>query len=139
VSQLRDRGALTDGSLDDNYVSFVASILRSVRFGATDAHGRANMVQFALLQELGAVTRDSTNGTYWVHLDRMPEAVRTVAELILTLQGDGDYDGAGRLLAEKGVVSPALRADLDRLSRAGIPVDVVFEHQGAGPSAGTAK
>jgi hypothetical protein len=58
----------------------------------------------------------------------MPEAVRTVAEQILILQGDGDYEGAGGLLAAKGIVSPALRADLDRLSAAGIPVDVVFEH-----------
>ena len=129
VSQLRERGALTDGSMDDNYVSFVASILRSVRFGAGDAHGRANMVQFARFQELGAVTRDSTSGTYRVHLDRMPEAVRTVAEQILILQGDGDYEGADGLLAAKGVVSPALRADLDRLSAAGIPVDVVFEQR----------
>jgi hypothetical protein len=129
VSQLRDRGALTDGSMDDNYVSFVASILRSVRFGAGDAHGRANMVQFALLQELGAVARDSASGTYRVHLDRMPGAVRTVAERILTLQGDGDYEGGGRLLAERGIVSPALKTDLDRLSAAGIPVDVVFERR----------
>jgi hypothetical protein len=127
VSQLRARGALTDGTMDDNYVSFVASILRSVRFGAGDAHGRANMVQFARFQELGAVTRDSVTGTYRVNLDRMPEAVATVAEQILTLQGDGDYDGAGRLLAEKGVVSQVLQGDLDRLSRAGIPVDLVFE------------
>lgn len=132
VSQLRERGALSEGTMEDNYVSFVASILRSVRFGATDAHGRANMVQFALFQELGAVTRDSASGTYRVHLDRMPEAVRTVAQRLLTLQGDGDYEGAGRLLAEKGPVSPALKADLDRLSRAGIPVDVVFEQRGSG-------
>jgi len=139
VSQLRDRGALTDGSLEDNYVSFVASILRSVRFGATDAHGRANMVQFALFQELGAVTRDSASGTYRVHLDRMPDAVRSLAERILTLQGDGDYDAAGRLLAEKGTVSPTLAADLERLSRAGIPVDVVFEQRGSGLPTVTAK
>ncbi|MBI2615260.1 MAG: Zn-dependent hydrolase [Gemmatimonadetes bacterium] len=132
VSQLRDRGALTGGSLEDNYVSFVASILRSVRFGATDAHGRANMVQFALFQELGALTRDSASGTYRVHLDRMPEAVHTVAERILTLQGEGDYEGAGRLLAEEGIVSPVLKADLNRLSAAGIPVDLVFEQRGAG-------
>lgn len=132
VSQLRERGALTDGSMEDNYVSFVASILRSVRFGTTDAHGRANMVQFALFQELGAVTRDSASGTYRVNLERMPDAVRTVAERILTLQGDGDYEGAGHLLVGKGIVSAVLRADLDRLSAAGIPVDVVFEQRGSG-------
>ena len=139
VSQLRERGALTDGAMADNYVSFVASILRSVRFGATDAHGRANMVQFSLLQELGAVTRDSASGTYRVNLERMPDAVRAVAERILTLQGDGDYEGAGHLLVGKGIVSAVLRADLDRLSAAGIPVDVVFEQQGPGLPTATVK
>jgi hypothetical protein len=132
VSQLRERGALAEGTLEQNYVTFVASILRSVRFGAADAHGRANMVQFNLLQELGAVVRDSATGTYRVRLDRMPEAVRTIAQRILTLQGDGDYQGAGRLLAERGVVPGVLRADLGRLETAGIPVDVVFERPGSG-------
>lgn len=132
VSQLRERGALAEGTLEQNYVTFVASILRSVRFGAADAHGRANMVQFNLLQELGAVARDSATGTYRVQLDRMPQAVRAIAQRILTLQGDGDYQGAGRLLAERAVVPPALRADLGRLEAAGIPVDVAFERPGSG-------
>jgi hypothetical protein len=62
----------------------------------------------------------------------MPEAVRAIAQRILTLQGDGDYQGAGRLLAERGVVPPVLRADVSRLETAGIPVDVVFERPGSG-------
>jgi hypothetical protein len=132
VGQLRERRALSDGAMDDNYVTFVASILRSVRFGASDAHGKANMVQFNLFQDLGAVTRDSVTGTYRVHLDRMGEAVRAVAERILTLQGEGDYEGVGRLLGEKGVINPVVRADLDRVRAAGIPVDVVFEQRGSG-------
>jgi hypothetical protein len=66
-----------------------------------------------------------------VHFDRIPEAVRALSERLLVLQGDGDYEGAGRLLAKKGVIGPALHADLDRLAAAKIPVDVVFR-QGEG-------
>ena len=43
------------------------------------------------------------------------------------MQGDGDYDGVSELMMDKALVSPALQADLDRLSDLNIPVDIVFE------------
>jgi len=46
--------------------------------------------------------------------------------LLLTLQGDGDYSGASELTATKGVIGAQLQADLDRLTSAGIPVDITF-------------
>ncbi len=61
----------------------------------------------------------------------MGDAVRALSETILTLQGRGDYEGAGRLLAERGTVGAVLQADLDRLAELGIPVDIVYEQ---GPS-----
>ena len=130
VTQLRDRGEIPEGTVEDNYVTFLAGIFRSVRFGASSAHGRANMARFNYFQEMGAFSRDPASGTYRVDFQRMREAVNGLAELILTLQGEGDYEGAGRFLAEKGTVGPELQAELDRLSERGIPVDIIFE-QGA--------
>ncbi|MCZ6917943.1 MAG: Zn-dependent hydrolase [Gemmatimonadetes bacterium] len=127
ITELYGNGELTEGDIMDNYVTFMASIFRSVRFGATSAHGRANMVRFSFFQELGAFTRDDATGTYRVDFDRMQEAMTALSEVILTLQGDGDYEGAGQLLSERGVITDGLRADLDRLTTAGIPVDIVFE------------
>ena len=127
TTSLLESGEITEGTLEDYYVTFIASIFRSVRFGATSAHGRANMVRFNYFQERGAFTRDDASGTYRVDFDAMREAMNGLSELILTLQGDGDHDGAAALLAEKGVVGPALQADLDRLGSAGIPVDIIFE------------
>ncbi len=128
---LRERGELTEGSMESTYVTFLASIFRSVRFGASSAHGRGNMIQFAFFQERGAFTRDPVTGTYRVDFDRMREAVTALAQLLLTTQGNGDYEGAGRLLAERGVVPASLAPDLERLATKGIPVDIVFE-QGMG-------
>ncbi len=131
VTQLLDQGEITQGTLEDYYVTFLAGIFRSVRFGAADAHGRANMVRFSYFEEQGAFTRDEATGTYRVDMDRMGQAVDGLSDLLLTLQGDGDYAGVDQLLTEKGVVPPQLQTDLDRLADEGIPVDVVFEQ---GPS-----
>ncbi len=127
VTALREQGHLTEGRLEDNYVTFMASIFRSVRFGATSAHGRANMVRFNFFREQGAFTRDDATGTYRVDFDRLADAAAALSELLLTLQGDGDYDGVDALVRSSGVVSPSLQADLDRLEELSIPVDVVFE------------
>ena len=127
VTQLFERGEITENSVEHHYVTFLAGIFRSVRFGAASAHGRANMVRFNYFLEQGAFSRDEAIGTYRVDFDAMRKAVAGLSELILTLQGDGDYGGVAQLLEEKGMVPPDLQADLDRLDAAGIPRDIVFE------------
>ncbi len=126
VSALRDRGAVTTGQIEDNYVTFLAGIFRSVRFGASSAHGKANMVRFNFFQEQGAFTRDAATGRYRVNLVKMGEAVRALSELLLTLQGDGNYTGVDELMRTKGLIPAELEADLARLAAADIPVDVRF-------------
>jgi hypothetical protein len=131
VTSLLEQGEITEGTLEDYYTTFLASIFRSVRFGASSAHGRANMVRFSYFEEHGAFVRDEASGTYRVDMDAMRAAMEGLSELLLTLQGDGDYAGVGALLDERGMVPSGLRADLDRLAELGIPVDIIFE-QGEG-------
>lgn len=128
IQQLNAKGELTD-DLKDNMVTFMAGIFRSVRFGASSAHGKANMIRFNFFKEKGAFSRNP-DGTYKVDFDKMETAMEDLSRLILTLQGDGDYNGVASLVSEKGIITTELQKDLDRLSEANIPVDVVFE-QGA--------
>lgn len=125
VEQLHKKGEV-DGDFKDNMVTFMAGIFRSVRFGASSAHGKANMIRFNFFKEKGAFTRNE-DGTYKVNFDKMITAMEELSSLILTLQGNGDYDGVANLVAEKGVISEELQGDLDRLSESNIPVDVIFE------------
>jgi len=127
VTKLHEAGELGDADLRENYVTFLAGIFRSVRFGASDAHGRANMVRFNYFAEHGAFVRDVETGTYRVDFDRMQEAMSSLSKLLLTLQGNGDYDGVEKLTRDKGVIDARLQGDLDRLTNADIPVDIVFE------------
>ncbi|MDD3384975.1 MAG: Zn-dependent hydrolase, partial [Bacteroidales bacterium] len=127
VSQLAEMGELGEKDLMDNYVTFIAGIFRSVRFGATSSHGKGNMLQFNYFLENKAFTRDETTGYYTINFDQMKVAVNDLAALILTLQGDGNYQGVKDLMSEKGVVPEVLQKDLDRINSLGIPKDIVFK------------
>ena len=126
VTALYDKGELGDVDLRDYYVTFMTSVFRSIRFGASSAHGKANMVRFNFFVEHGAFVRNPETGRYSVDFDRMREAMAALSRLLLTLQGDGDYEGALKLTNTKGVIGDQLQADLDRLMQAGIPVDIIF-------------
>ncbi|WP_417435714.1 dipeptidyl-peptidase 3 family protein [Idiomarina abyssalis] len=126
VTQLFEQGVLAEGELEDYYTTFMASIFRSVRFGASSAHGKANMIRFNYFADEGAFKRNE-KGQYAIDMDKMRAAMNSLSEKILTLQGDGDYNGVAELVATLGVVSPQLKADLDKLADAGIPVDVTFK------------
>ncbi|WP_457615884.1 dipeptidyl-peptidase 3 family protein [Lutibacter sp.] len=125
VQQLHKKGEI-DGDMKDYMTTFMTSIFRSVRFGASSAHGKANMIRFNFFKEKGAFTKNE-DGTYKVNYDKMEQAMKDLSNLILTLQGNGDYDGVAKLVAEKGNISEDLQKDLDKLSNANIPVDIIFE------------
>ncbi len=125
VQQLHAKGELKE-DLKDNMVTFMAGIFRSVRFGTSSAHGKANMIRFNFFKQMGAFTRNN-NGTYTVNFQKMEFAMETLSEVILSYQGDGDYNGVNNFVANYVRISKELQGDLDKLSHANIPVDVVFE------------
>ncbi|HVE78223.1 MAG TPA: hypothetical protein VNA89_05160 [Gemmatimonadaceae bacterium] len=127
VTALAARRELDSPEVRDNFVTFMAGLFRSVRFGASDAHGRANVVQFNFLRSRGAIARDAGSGTYRVDLARMQPALDELTARILGLQGRGDYEGVVALEREFGAIDAELRADLARLASRGIPVDLIFE------------
>lgn len=125
VQQLHKKGEI-EGDMKDYMTTFMTSIFRSIRFGASSAHGKANMIRFNFFKEKEAFTKNE-DGTYKVNYDKMEGAMKDLSNLILTLQGNGDYDGVAKLVAEMGKISEDLQSDLDKLSNANIPVDVIFE------------
>lgn len=126
VRQLLDKGVITEGVLEDYYVTFMAGIFRSIRFGASSAHGKANMVRFNFFKQEGAFKRNE-DGFYLVDIDKMGKAIDALSNKILVLQGDGDYEGVSDLVDTMGVIKPDLAADLQKLSDAQIPVDITFK------------
>jgi hypothetical protein len=126
VTALQKQGEW-EADMLDHYVTFFASIFRSIRFGTASSHGRANLIRFNFFEEMGAFTRDEESGTYSVDPEKMAAAVTALSEKILTLQGDGDFDAVSAFVTKYQEVSPQLQSDLDRLNEEGIPTDIIFE------------
>lgn len=126
VKKFREMDKIDEGKLKDNYVTFVASIFRSIRFGTSSAHGKANMMRFNFLREKGAVTR-TDDGQYKVNFEKLEKAMEDLINIIITIQGKGNYEKAEKMVKEDGVVKDQLANDLEKLEKANIPVDIVLE------------
>ena len=125
VTKLAEMGEYTNTTMEDNYTTFMAGIFRSVRFGAASAHGKANMLTFNYFQNEGAFVR-TEDGRYAIDFEKMKVAVEKLAGDILKHQGDGDYNATKAWMGEMTVIKPELQADLDRVNKAGIPVDIYY-------------
>lgn len=118
-----DRGILPGGEAKERklYTTFLASSFRTLRFGITEAHGRGMALQFNYFLDHGAFV-ERPDGTFEVDYRKVKQAVRDLTHDLMTIEAQGDYRSAKRMLDELGVMRPAMKKTLDRLS--GIPVDI---------------
>lgn len=114
------------GPIENYYTAFMAGILRSVRFGTADAHGKANMLEFNFFEDKGAFDK-IPGGFYKVNFEKFNTAMNELSNLILTLQGNGDKAAVEALQKDKGIIKPDLQSDLNKLQQKGIPVDIIFD------------
>ncbi len=126
VSWLIEKGELTGISVEDAYVTYMAGLIRSVRFGAGEAHGKANMMCFNFFEDKNAFSRNA-DGTFKVDIEKTRQAVNEWSAFILSIEGEGDYDKAVNYMKENGKVRPDLQSGLDLLKTANIPKDIVFD------------
>src|SRR5438874_6941787 len=111
-----DKSILLGGKENERklYNTFLASSFRTLRFGITEAHGRGMAMQFSYLLQHGAFVA-LPDGTFEVNYTKVKQAVRDLAHSLLTVEAQGDYAVAKRMLEELGVMQPALTRALDRL------------------------
>ena len=126
VSRLIDMGEITDITKEESVATFIAGIVRSVRFGFASSHGKANMMCFNYMVENGAFSRNE-NGHYVVDFAKAAEVIDSWANLILTTQATGDVEFAQKYSAEHAAITDALAADIEKVNAAGIPRDIVFD------------
>lgn len=123
--QLIEKGEIEGITPEDCFVTYMAGMFRSVRFGAASAHGKANMMCYNFFEDQGAFER-MEDGTYHVNMEKSRAAMNEWASRVLIFEGDGDYEGASAYLEANGKIRETLRLDLDRLKSASIPVDIVY-------------
>lgn len=119
---LIERGVFPADLADRTMATYLAGIFRSVRFGIEGAHGLASMVEYNFLRRAGAFVFDGATGRFGVVRGQFANAIRDLAHVVLTLQAEGDYEGAKRFLSEYGGMPDEVAKALARLR--GVPVDI---------------
>ena len=119
-------GEITDITKEESIATFIAGIVRSVRFGFASSHGKANMMCYNFMEDHGAITRNA-EGKMVVDFEKAPEVINAWAALILETQANGNYEFAKQYASENASIREALAADIEKVNGAGIPRDIVFD------------
>ncbi len=125
VCNLIEKGEISDITVEEAITTYIVGLLRSVRFGASEAHGIANMMCYNYMFENGAFTRNG-NGTYHINYEKARKAMEGWIALILKTQATGDFAFASQYRKDHGTIGPDLQKDLNRINKAGIPRDIRF-------------
>ena len=117
-----EKGVFPETFENETWVTFLAGTFRSVRFGINEAHGGGNAIIYNYLLEKGAYEYNTKTKKVKVNFEKIGTALRDLANIILMIQANGDYQGAKDLIAKYVVNSPSmatLRGELEHL-----PVDI---------------
>ena len=122
---LVDRGVLPKQRLPEFYSSYVAGNLRTIRFGAAEAHGQAEMMEFNYYLEHGAIRR-LPSGKYSVDYQKMPAQIANLAKELLEMEATGDRARAEAWFKKYDVVPPELKDSLKKAANVPVDVDPIF-------------
>ena len=126
VSKLIDMGEITDITKEESIATFIAGIVRSVRFGFASSHGKANMMCYNYMEDHGAFKRNA-EGKWVIDFEKATESINSWANLILETQATGNFEFAKEYSSKNASIREALAADIEKVNNAGIPRDIVFE------------
>ena len=122
---LVDHGVLPKEKLHGYYASYLAGNFRTLRFGAAEAHGQAEMMEFNYYLEHGAVRR-LPSGKYEVDYEKMPVQIENLGKELLEMEATGDRARAEAWFKKYDVISPEVQQALDKARSVPIDVDPLF-------------
>lgn len=123
---LWERGELTRADVDETCATLLAGFFRSLRFGVSQAHARANAIQLNYYMEQGAVTVDES-GIFACDAEKIGQASRGLISKICALQYEGDRASASAFLDRYAILSDSLTHRLGQLDD--IAVDIVCRYE----------
>ena len=126
LQYLTKAGIFTKWETEESYNTYLAGILRSIRFGADEAHGLGTAVQLNYIMNAGGIVFNPKTGVFSISKKKFESAITMLVTELLEIEGTGDYRRAGELLDANGSLTPEVSEALLRTK--GVPVDVTFTY-----------
>lgn len=109
------------------YVRDLASNLRGLRYGLAEAHALGRMCQVNYYLESGAVFYDETSARFGVDFDKIASSIARLAEIMLTLEATGDYEGTGKFFQEYGSMPEIVKKALGHTEHIPVSLEPVYK------------
>lgn len=122
IQLLMDKGWIPRETEVEFYTTYLAGIFRALRFGLHEAHGLGTLIQFNFMMKKGAFIYVEDSGQFKLNMDKLKGAIEELAQKLLIIEGDGNYDNTAAFLSEYGRVDPILEKTIEKLED--IPVDI---------------
>jgi len=119
---MMQKGQIPAAERPQMMTTYFAGLLRAVRWGDGDAHGRGAALQYGYLKSKGAFSWDAGQQRFRVDDAAMAAGVRDLVAEIVRRQGDGDYAGMVAFFDKYAHLDDNARAVNATLG--GIPVDI---------------
>jgi hypothetical protein len=126
VPYFADVFSYTMEDIVEQYVTYIAGLFRSIRFGVEEAHGLANLIQLNCLRMNQVIDYDSRTNTYSVDTNTFFKVIKELARIVLTIEAHGNYAEANSFIEEYGQLRSETRDSIDKLTEVPTDLDLKF-------------
>lgn len=109
--------------------TYVAGLFRSIRFGAEEAHGMANVIQLNYMAEKGAIIKNN-NGTLNINRQKFFDVAAELAGIILTIEAEGDFKASQAFIDKYGKLSDDTKKTIESLKLIPRDINTTYEIKG---------
>ncbi len=117
-----EKGVFRPEFAKEIWVSFLAGVFRSVRFGVNEAHGAGNAIILNYMYENGAYVYNEESDRMAVDFQKAPKVLKELATRLLMIQARGDYAGSKAMIERYAGESAILKKMTAKLKD--LPVDI---------------
>lgn len=112
---------------NETWVTFLAGVFRSVRFGVNEAHGGGTAIIYNYMLQNGAYEYNPESHKVKVNYEKAYPVLKELANKVLMIQALGDYQAAKQIIAEYGISSPSMVDLVERLKTLPVDIKPVFQ------------
>lgn len=127
IPLLIEKGWIPKDKEEEIYTTYLAGMFRSMRFGLHEAHGMGTLLQYNFIREQGGFVYDEASEQFHVDRDTVRDSITELAQALLILEGDGNYENVVRFLDRFGHPDALTENMVAKLKD--IPVDIAPEYK----------
>jgi len=122
-----EKGVFPESFENEIWVTALAGVFRSTRFGINEAHGGGEAIIYNFLIEKGGFEFNEETEKVKVNFEKVGPALKELATKVLMIQAKGDYQAAKDLIAKYVVLSPSLKLLQEKLNVLPVDIKPVYE------------